>query len=240
MGSLFIGQQFLQDVLGYPALHAGLAVLPLSATMMLVSPLSARLIGSHGTRATLTLGFVIIAAGFVVMVATWRPGASYPVVGAAYALVGVGVGIAGAPASRSIMSAVPVRRAGMGSATGDLQRDLGGAIMQSILGALLSIRYARFFTDAFAHLPADQQQNLSQQTAAMIKSSFGGAAKVAELYPGKADVIMQAAKQAFTSGSRLAISTALIATLIGLILVVVFFPRKERELQLETQYGLEN
>ncbi len=236
MGSLFIGQQFMQDVLGYSALHAGLAGLPLSIMMVAMSPVSARLIGSRGTRATLALGFVLIGLGFVVML-TWREGAGYWHVGVAYALVGLGVGIGGAPASRSIMSSVPIRRAGMGSATSDLQRDLGGAIMQSVLGALLSIRYAGYFTKAFAALPADEQKALSEETAAMLKSSFGGAARIAELYPGKADQIMEAAKQAFTSGSMLAIGTALLAVLVGLTIVLIFFPKKDGELKLEEEYA---
>ena len=42
----------------------------------------------------------------------------------------------------SLTSSVPTRRAGMASGTADLQRDLGGAIMQSILGALLTAGYA--------------------------------------------------------------------------------------------------
>ena len=56
--------------------------------------------------------------------------------------VGIGVGLAGTPASHSLTGSVPVRRVGMASGTADLQRDLGGAIMQSIFGALLTAGYA--------------------------------------------------------------------------------------------------
>ena len=56
--------------------------------------------------------------------------------------MGAGVGFAGTPASHSLTGSVPVRRAGMASGTADLQRDLGGAIMQSILGALLTAGFA--------------------------------------------------------------------------------------------------
>ena len=56
----------------------------------------------------------------------------------AYAFIGIGVGFAGTPASHSLTGSVPVQRAGMASGTADLQRDLGGAIMQSIFGALLT------------------------------------------------------------------------------------------------------
>jgi MFS transporter, DHA2 family, multidrug resistance protein len=237
MGSLFIGQQFLQDVLGYSALEAGAAVLPSPILMIALSPVAARLITKRGARLTLIIAFVFIGAGFTVML-TWKAGIGYPLVGVAYALVGAGIGLGGAPASRSVMSAVPIRRAGMGSATTDLQRDLGGAIMQSILGALLAVRYAHYFAEAFAGLPPDQMQKLGEDAAATIQSSFGGAEQVAALYPqAQADQIIAAARQAFTEGSHVAITAALCAIGAGLLLVILAFPGKRREDELEAGYA---
>jgi MFS transporter, DHA2 family, multidrug resistance protein len=56
------------------------------------------------------------------------------------------------------MSSTPVRRAGMGSATTDLQRDLGGAIMQSVLGALLTMRYSASFAKACTQVPQQKME----------------------------------------------------------------------------------
>jgi len=239
MGALFIGQQFLQDVLGYSALHAGLAILPSALLMIAVSPLAARVIRTRGSKTALLAGFSLLAAGFVAML-FWREGVGYLHVGIAYALIGAGVGMGGAPASRSVMGSVPVSRAGMGSATTDLQRDLGGAVMQSVLGALLSIRYATFFTGAFSELPPERQQDLSEQTAAMLKSSFGGAAHVAKLYPGNAAEIMEAARQAFTQGSRLAVGVGLGFLLLGLAITAVYFPNAGKEHNLNEAYERED
>ena len=75
---------------------------------------------------------------FLTMLLVWKEGTPYWEVAIAYALIGIGVGFAGTPASHSLTSAVPVQRAGMASGTADLQRDLGGAVMQSIFGALLT------------------------------------------------------------------------------------------------------
>jgi len=240
MGSLFIGQQFLQDVLGYSALEAGLAVLPSPVLMVCLAPMSARLIAARGARFTLIIAFVLIGAGFAVML-TWKEGIGYPLVGVAYALVGAGIALGGTPSSRSVMSSVPVHRAGMGSATTDLQRDLGGAVMQSLLGALLTLRYSNYFAKAFETLSPEQQEKMGEDAAATIQSSFGGAEQVAELYPqAQADKLMQAAKQAFTEGSRLALVAALCAIAIGLLLVIFAFPGKERENALEDAYARED
>ena len=143
MGAMFIGQQFLQNVLGYSTLQAGLAILPAAAFMVVVAPRSAKIVEARGARFTLLLGYVFVLLGFLTMLLLWKEDIPYWKVGLGYALVGIGVGFAGTPASHSLTGSVPVKRAGMASGTADLQRDLGGAVMQSIFGALLTAGYAK-------------------------------------------------------------------------------------------------
>ena len=140
MGSLFIGQQFMQNVLGYSTFDAGLAILPAAVCMVLVAAPSARLVHAYGSRFTLLLGYLFVLLSFLTMLLLWTNGSPYWQVGLGYALLGIGVGLFGTPASRSLTASVPVSRVGMASGTADLQRDLGGAIMQSIFGALLTNR----------------------------------------------------------------------------------------------------
>ena len=108
MGAMFIGQQFVQNVLGYSTLEAGLAILPGAVGMILVAPRSAKLVESHGSRFTLLLGFVFCLLAFLEMLLLWDEGVAYWVVGLGYLLVGIGVGFAGTPASRSLTGSVPV------------------------------------------------------------------------------------------------------------------------------------
>ena len=63
MGAMFIGQQFLQNVLGYSTLSAGAAILPAAFCMVLVAPRSAKLVESRGARFTLLCGYVVHPAG---------------------------------------------------------------------------------------------------------------------------------------------------------------------------------
>ena len=142
MGATFIGQQFLQNVLQFSTLDAGLAILPAVVCMVLVAPRSARLVETRGARTTLLIGYVFCLLGFLTMLLLWGEGSPYWQVGLGYAFLGTGVGFAGTPASHSLTGSVPVERAGMASGTADLQRDLGGAIMTSIFGALLTAGFA--------------------------------------------------------------------------------------------------
>jgi hypothetical protein len=132
MAAMFIGQQFLQNVLGYSTFQAGLAILPAAffmvLIMVLIAPRSAKLVDVRGARFTLLTGYVFCLLGFLTMLLFWKEDIAYWKVGLGYALIGAGVGFAGTPASHSLTGSVPVSRAGMASGTADLQRDLGGAI----------------------------------------------------------------------------------------------------------------
>ena len=170
---------------------------------------------------------------------TWYEGAAYWRVGIAYGVIGIGVGLAGTPASRSIMAAVPEHRAGMGSGMTDLQRDLGAAVMQSILAIFLTRQYTTSVDTQLAALPPDKRNAISEQTASILKDSFGGAEVLAQKYPQYSDAIIEGARHAFIAGSGAAIAVALVAVAIGVLVTWFGFPRKERELELETEYAKE-
>ena len=227
MAAMFVGQQFLQNVLGYSSLEAGSAILPAVFCMVLVAPRSAKLVESRGARLTLLIGYVFCLLGFLTMLLLWKEDIPYWKVALGYACVGIGVGFAGTPASRSLTSSVPVRRAGMASGTADLQRDLGGAIMQSILGALLTAGYAAAVAAAIASSP--NADKISDDTQAELQKSFSSAEATAQQYPQYASQITAGAKQAFLDGDQWAYSAGVIAVLLGAALVFFLFPKHEEE-----------
>jgi DHA2 family multidrug resistance protein-like MFS transporter len=238
MAAMFIGQQFLQNVLGYSTLQAGAAILPAVFLMVLVAPRSAKLIEARGSRFTLLTGYVFVLLGFVTMYALWDKGTSYWEVGLAYAFVGIGVGFAGTPASHSLTGSVPVRRAGMASGTADLQRDLGGAIMQSILGAILTAGYSAAVASAIAAAPNGNQ--ISNTTQDQLQQSFAGAENIAKLNPQYSKQIIAAAQSSFVDGADWAYVAGIIAVLLGAIVVFFFFPRKDGEKRLLAEYAKED
>jgi hypothetical protein len=234
MGAMFIGQQFLQNVLGYSTIDSGLAILPAAAFMVLIAPRSAKLVEAKGARFTLLVGYVCILLGFVVMLVFWREGSSYWDVGLGYALVGAGVGFAGTPASHSLTGSVPVTRVGMASGTADLQRDLGGAIMQSIMGALLTAGYAAAAAKAIAGSPSSSQVTASVQSE--LTKSYSSAADIARQYPQYSKQITQAARDSFVQGQDWAYVAGIVAVLLGGALVFLLFPRREAELEALAAY----
>jgi DHA2 family multidrug resistance protein-like MFS transporter len=238
MGAAFVSQQFLQNVLGYSTLGAGAAFLPTIVFMVLVAPRSAKLVEARGARFTLLCGYASLLLAFATMLLLWKEDSAYWKIGLAYVFIGIGVGFAGTPASHSLTGSVPVRRAGMASGTADLQRDLGGAIMQSIFGALLTAGYAAAAAAAIAAAPNSQQINDSVQN--QLTKSFAGAEAVAQQYPQYAGQITAAAKQSFLDGDQWAYSAGMVAVLLGAVLVFFLFPRKDQEQQLLADYQAED
>jgi DHA2 family multidrug resistance protein-like MFS transporter len=217
MGSAFVSQQYLQNVNGYSTLEAGAAFLPAVVFMVLVAPRSAKLVETRGARFTLLAGYVSLFIAFAWMLLFWSEGSPYWQVGVAYMLIGIGVGFAGTPASHSLTGSVPVQRAGMASGTADLQRDLGGAIMQSVFGALLTAGYASAVSATIAASPNADQVTTSVQS--QLTKSFSSAAAIAERYPQYSTQIIQGAKSSFLAGADWAYTAGIIAIVVGAAIV---------------------
>ncbi len=88
-GSLFLVTQYMQSVMGYTALESGIRYLPLAATLLVVSPLSAKLAARFGSKVVVTAGLATVAVGLLLMLrldttsgfgellprcSCWRPG----------------------------------------------------------------------------------------------------------------------------------------------------------------------
>jgi cell division protein FtsW (lipid II flippase) len=124
----------------------------------------------------------------------------------------------------------------MASGTADLQRDLGGAIMQSILGALLTAGYAAAVGAAIAAAP--NADKVSSESAATLQKSFSSAAELASQpqYSQYANQIIAGAKTSFLSGADWAYTAGIVAILIGATVVFLLFPKKDKEEALLAEY----
>ncbi|MCU0278394.1 MAG: MFS transporter [Candidatus Nanopelagicales bacterium] len=234
MGTMYIGQQFMQNVLGYDTLLAGTSVIPMALAMVAVAGLSARMVDNVGSRTTLLVGYGCFLAGFAVMLVLWGVQTSYWAVGLAYVLVGLGVGFCGTPASHSLTASVPVSRAGMASATSDLQRDLGGAVMQSVLGVLLTVGYAASMASAIAQAP--DPSAISDTTVTQLQKSYSGAEEISVQYPQYAEAITSAAKQAFLQGANWAYAAGIVAILLAAAVTWWRYPGRDGERELVAEY----
>jgi MFS transporter, DHA2 family, multidrug resistance protein len=238
MAAAFVSQQYLQNVLGYSTVEAGAAILPAIVFMILVAPRSAKLVGTRGARFTLLCGYVFLLLAFLWMLLLWKEDISYWQVGLAYVFIGIGVGLAGTPASHSLTGSVPVERAGMASGTADLQRDLGGALLTSVFGALLAAGYASAMGAAVTESAGGQK--VTDSTQSQLQLSFASAEDLARQNPQYASEITDAARTSFLQGDQWAYTAGIAAVLLGAALVFFLFPKKNEEERLLVCYHAED
>ena len=173
------------------------------------------------------------------MLLLWKEGIAYWKVGLGYALIGIGVGFAGTPASHSLTGSVPVRRAGMASGTADLQRDLGGAIMQSIFGALLTAGYAAAAGAAIAASP--EASKVTDNVEGELTKSFSSAADLAAQYPQlHATRSSPPPRPPSCRATSWAYTAGIVAVLLGAALVFFLFPKRDEEEALLERYHAED
>lgn len=140
LGFFFLVTQYLQFALEYSPLEAGLALLPLPIVFVAASPRSAVLAARYGATPVMAAGLGVVAGGFLIL-STITSDTPYAVLAVAFAVLGAGMGVTAAPATGEIMSAVPLSKAGVGSAVNDTTRELGGALGIAILGSIANSAY---------------------------------------------------------------------------------------------------
>jgi EmrB/QacA subfamily drug resistance transporter len=220
-GTIFFLTQYLQLVLGHSALEAGVRVMPVAAGMIVGGPLSARLAERAGTKLVVAGGLGLVAAGLAIL-ALAEVDSSYTVIAASMAILGLGMGLAMAPATDSIMGALPLAKASVGSAVNDATRTTGGALGVAVLGSLLSSHYRGAMESVTTGLPG--------AAAEAARDSLSGALAVSGRVGGDAGAqIAEAAQSAFVSGMHVAVLVAAGIAVAGAVVALVALPAREAE-----------
>lgn len=210
-GMMFLLTQFLQLVLGYTPLEAGLRQLPISFVMMALAPQTPRLVQRFGANRVAGSGLLAISGGLVLF-STLGLASSYWHLLAPMTVLAAGMALTMSPMTTQIMSAVPREKAGVGSAMNDTTRELGGALGVAVLGSLVTSQYGAKIADAVVGLPPAAQ--------AAAESSLAGAVAVSRQLPGGGAELLRGAQQAFVDGMGMA---SLVGAVVALLASFVVF-----------------
>ncbi len=218
-GSIFFLSQYLQSVQGYSALAAGVRLLPMALVVTVGSILSARLSGRLGLKVTVGSSILLAAVGLFYLSRVATVDASYPIIALALIIFTAGLGLAMPPATAAVMSSVPVNKAGIGSAMNDTTRQLGAALGVVVLGSIMNSVYlsqiARLrYVPQLAHLPAQ----VLDATSLGVQEAHVAAHNIAD--PRVAQMVVDAANQAFVSGMAEAMLVG--AVILGVASVLTF------------------
>ncbi|MFJ3791556.1 MFS transporter [Kitasatospora sp. NPDC090091] len=215
-GALFFLPLLMQGVLDWSPTAAGLAGLPMTATIVVAGPISARLAGRHGPGLPVVLGLALCAAGLGGL-SCYGQDARYPAYVWTLLTLGLGMGLTFAPVSIAVLQRVAPARTGMASATVNTLRELGGVIGIAVLGAVLTHRMTESLTGSLTRLglPDGTVGQVTDSATGSLSGLGGGRAVDAPL------PVLTAVEGAFTDGVQLALRCGSGALAVTAVVVAV-------------------
>jgi EmrB/QacA subfamily drug resistance transporter len=153
----FFASLYVQQILGYSPLEAGLAFLPVTAGIIVGAGLSQQLIKRIGVRPTVLLGMSVAAAGLVVLAMTTRVDGSYGDILAGLLPMSIGMGATFVPLTLIATTNVEAEHAGLASGVFNTSQQIGGALGLAILSTLANDRTSGYLT-GLGHAPTPPEQ----------------------------------------------------------------------------------
>jgi EmrB/QacA subfamily drug resistance transporter len=209
MGLLFVLPQLFQAVQGADALHTGLRLLPIIGGLLVGAKVAERLNVKAGPRVTVATGFVLMLVGLAMGTVT-EVGTGYGYTAIWVSLVGLSIGFTLPPVMDLALGALTAERSGSGSGLIQALRQVGGTIGVAILGTVLNSAY-RDHLDVTGLPPA---------VAAAARDSASGAVAIGS------PSLVRSAREAFVHGMNATLWTCCAVAALGLVLTVVFLPRR--------------
>jgi EmrB/QacA subfamily drug resistance transporter len=140
-GVFFFVSLYMQNVLGYSAVQAGAAFLPMTVLIIVIAPLSGRLSDRWGSRWLMAGGMVLLAIQLTYF-SQLPTDATFWRLLPALVIGGFGMSMTMTPSSAAAMRAVPVEKAGVGSAVLNACRQVGGSTGIALMGAIMASQLA--------------------------------------------------------------------------------------------------
>jgi Na+/melibiose symporter-like transporter len=223
-GSIFLLTQYLQFVMSYTALQAGIRLLPMAITMLIVAPLSARIVERVGTKVVVASGLGLAGLGLALFAGLPAQNISYwGDVAWRMVIMALGMGLTMAPATESIMGSLPRAKAGVGSAVNDTTRQVGGALGVAIIGSVMVSVYGSQVGSLLRRI------GLPVPLIDTAKEGLGQTFQIAgdprvPLNAGQRSDIVSGAKDAFVTGMHRGVLVAAAAAFLGAIIALRWLP----------------
>jgi EmrB/QacA subfamily drug resistance transporter len=225
LGFIFLMTQYFQVVRGYSPLATGVRLLPVAVSVGVASVAGTRLAVRVGNKVIVGGGMALFGAALL-WISFAATDTSYAIIATQMVVLGIGMGFTQAPATESIMGAVPKQKAGIASAVNGATRLFGGTLGVAVIGSVAASLYtSRLVTLLPAGLPGPAV------TAA--KGSVGGAAVAGQQLSqaglaGPARALSDAAVAAFMHSLSGACLVAAGVAAVGVLLVALWLPARPR------------
>jgi EmrB/QacA subfamily drug resistance transporter len=136
-GVFFFVSLYMQNVLGYSAVQAGAAFLPMTLIIILVAPIAGKSSDRFGSRWLMTIGMVLLGVQLLYL-SQLGPDAEFWNLLPGLLVGGLGMAMTMTPTAAAATRAVPVHKAGVGSAVLNAMRQVGGSVGIALMGAIVA------------------------------------------------------------------------------------------------------
>ena len=136
-GVFFFVSLYMQNVLGYSAVQAGAAFLPMTVLIILVAPIAGKLSDKHGSRWLMTGGMVLLGVQLLYLSQLTTDSTFWNLL-PGFLVGGLGMALAMTPTAAAATRAVPVHKSGVGSAVLNAMRQVGGSVGVALMGAIVA------------------------------------------------------------------------------------------------------
>jgi EmrB/QacA subfamily drug resistance transporter len=231
LSAFFSLTQFLQLVQGRTAFQAGLLIISAAAAMMMGAPIAGTAVKAIGPRYLAAGGIVSMTIGMMLLSRLQIDGGMLQVI-VPLALFGFGGGLVLAPLTDTVMAAVPVEDAGVGSAVNDVSRELGGALGVAVIGSIVNGLYSSGVAGSLAGSATPQQVEAARE-------GIGGAVLASDGLAGPSvgsflDAANNAFVDAITKGFRISAAILMVTLMAALTLLPSRMRRSQAGLEAES------
>jgi EmrB/QacA subfamily drug resistance transporter len=196
---------WVQNILGYSALEAGLRFLPITMVSFAIAPVSGKLSERYGVRWFLTCGLALVGIGLLLMRGV-APGDDWTALLAGFLIAGGGIGMTNPALATAAIGVVEPRRSGMASGINSTFRQVGVATGIAAWGAL----FQHEVTQQFVANAGAAASRLGDHVADFV--AFGGAQRTGD------PQVIRIAEAAFDSGLNHILLIAAVVALTGAVL----------------------
>jgi EmrB/QacA subfamily drug resistance transporter len=212
IGGFFFVSLYLQQVIGYTPLEAGLATTPISVLLFVLSPRFGRLASGTGPRLPMTAGPIVAGAGLLLMLRVGSNADYLTDVLPAVIVFGLGLAATVAPLTATVLDSVEERRVGIASGVNNGVSRVAGLLAIAVLGAVISAHFGTALDDKLGAAPLSAR---AAKTVDDAKAQPLAAPGTDGLPPPEASRIRTASADASTSAFHLGVLIAAVLMILG-------------------------
>jgi EmrB/QacA subfamily drug resistance transporter len=227
LAQFFFMALYMQNILGYTALQAGVRFLPSTLMIVIIAPIAGRLADRIGPKPPILAGLSILALSlFLQSQITVHSG--YGTLLPAFILLGIGIALTMSPMSTAAMNSVDVTKAGVASGVLSMGRMVGGSLGVAVTGALFQSSFANRIDQLLGSGTSKATSDkLFEAVSSGQASHLGSGAKAQQQISDAHDAFIHA----LTGSMRLSLAVVVAGLVVATALLKGGLPRRQRAME---------